>query len=260
MRAPIACAHRCVPPGTVHVDERHRWLRSMQRHDPAAKRGGLQQRGIVKLLAEAPALVGWRDCELPERPGLWLSQKLNFGCGIRPGQRYGCHDLATKLADEADAACDAFLGVGHRLVCCPVPQTACSVRRISRVNELSQRVQIIRCRNAPYVQVLGHVAVPSNVKLRGVPLTDSERSPKAWIFTKLQNRHETARPFERHVRHLILLCPQLFWKIGIAVSIMILARDIHEARAIAADGRVVREVFGGMTPCAPLISTGADLH
>ncbi len=39
-----------------------------------------------------------------------------------------------------------------------------------------------------------------NVKLRGGPFTDSERSPKAWIFTKLQNRHETARPFERHVR------------------------------------------------------------
>jgi len=39
-----------------------------------------------------------------------------------------------------------------------------------------------------------------NVKLRGVPFTDGERSPKTWIITKLQNRQEAARPFERHVR------------------------------------------------------------
>ena len=123
----------------------------MQRHDSAAKRGGLQQRGIVKLLAEAPTLVGWRDSELPERPGLWLSQKLNLGCWIRPGQRYGGDDFATELADEADAACDAFLGVGHRLVRCPISQTACGVGRIRRVNQLSQRVQIVLCRNAPHV-------------------------------------------------------------------------------------------------------------
>ncbi len=74
MRAPIACAHLCVPPRPVHVDERHCWLRSMQCHDPAAKRGGLKQCSIVKLLAEATALVGWRDRELPERPGVWVSQ------------------------------------------------------------------------------------------------------------------------------------------------------------------------------------------
>ena len=165
MRAPIACANLYVPPRAVHVDERHCWLRSMQRHDLAAKRGGLQQRGIVELLAEAPALVEWRDCELAERPGVWLAQELDFGCWIWPGQRDGCDDLATELTeltDEADSARDAFLGVGHRLVRCPIPQAAGSVGRIRRVNKLSQRVQVVRCRNAPYVEMIGHVPVPSN--------------------------------------------------------------------------------------------------
>jgi hypothetical protein len=37
------------------------------------------------------------------------------------------------------------------------------VGRIRRVNKLSQRVQVVRCRNAPYVEVIGHVPVPSNV-------------------------------------------------------------------------------------------------
>lgn len=40
----------------------------------------------------------------------------------------------------------------------------------------------------------------ANGKLRGLPFTDGDRSPKAWIIRKLQNRHDTARPFERHVR------------------------------------------------------------
>jgi hypothetical protein len=36
------------------------------------------------------------------------------------------------------------------------------VGRIRRVNKLSQRVQVVRCRNAPYVEMVGHVPVPSN--------------------------------------------------------------------------------------------------
>ena len=170
MRTPIACANLYVPPRAVHVDERHCWLRSMQRHDLAAKRGGLQQRGIVELLAEAPALVEWRDCELAERPGVWLAQELDFGCWIWPGQRDGCDDLATELPDEANSTRDAFLGFGHRLVRCPIPQAAGSVGRIRRVNKLSQRVQVVRCRNAPYVEMIGHVPVPSNVGRNRRPL------------------------------------------------------------------------------------------
>ena len=180
MRAPIACANLYVPPRAVHVDERHRWLRSMQRHDLAAKRGGLQQRGIVELLAEAPALVEWRDCELAERPGVWLAQELDFGCWIWPGQRDGCDDLATELPDEANSTRDAFLGFGHRLVRCPIPQAAGSVGRIRRVNKLSQRVQVVRCRNAPYVEMIGHVPVPSNAKMTGPP-TQAAKPPPAVV-------------------------------------------------------------------------------
>jgi len=113
MRAPVACAYLCVTPRAVHVDERHCWLRSMQRHDPTAKRRGFPQRGIVKLLAEALALVGRCNGELPERPRCGLSQKRNFGGWIRSGQRDGCDNFATEFANEADAARDALLGVCH---------------------------------------------------------------------------------------------------------------------------------------------------
>jgi hypothetical protein len=39
------------------------------------------------------------------------------------------------------------------------------VGRIRRVNKLSQRVQVVRCRNAPYVEMIGHVPVPSNARV-----------------------------------------------------------------------------------------------
>jgi len=162
VRAPIARANLGIPPRAVHIDERHCWLRSMECHDLAAKDGGLQQRGIVKLLAEAPAFVGRRDGKLAERPRVWLAQEFDFGGWVGPGQRDSGDDFAIELANEADAARDAFLGVGHRLVRCPIPQAAGSVGRIRRVNKLSQRVQVVRCRNAPYVEMIGHVLVPSN--------------------------------------------------------------------------------------------------
>ena len=73
---------------------------------------------------------------------------------IWPGQRDSCDDFATDLANEADAAGNALLGVSHRLVRCPVAQAACSVRRICSVNELSKRVQIVRCGNASHVQMV----------------------------------------------------------------------------------------------------------
>ena len=167
MRAPIARANLRIPPRAVHIDERHCWLRSMECHDLAAKDGGLQQRGIVKMLAETPAFVGWRDGKLAERPREWLAQEFDFGGWVGPGQRDSCDDFAIELANEADAARDALLGVGHRLVRCPIAQAAGSVGRIRRVNELSQRVQVIRCRNGPYVEMIGHVLVPSNVRING---------------------------------------------------------------------------------------------
>jgi hypothetical protein len=122
----------------------------MQCHDLTAKRRGLQQRSVVKLLAEAPSLVGWCNGELTERPRMWL----DLGIRVWPGQRDGCDDFTTDLANEADSAGDAFLGVGHRLVRCPVAQAACSVRRIRSVNELSKRVQIVRCGNGSDVQMV----------------------------------------------------------------------------------------------------------
>lgn len=118
----------------------------------------------MDLPAEAPALVDWRDCELAERPGVGFAQELDLGFWIWPGQRDGCDDLAADLPDEADPARDAFLGVGHRLVRCPIPQAAGSMGRIRSVNQLSQRVQIVRCSNAPYVKLIGHVPVPPSVR------------------------------------------------------------------------------------------------
>lgn len=154
MRSPVACANLRVPPRTVHVDERHCWLCSMQCHDLAAKRGGLQQRDIVKLLAEAPALAGWRNGELSERPRMRLAEKFDFGRGIGSGQRDGGDDFTTDLANQADTARNALLGVGHRLVRCPVAQAARGVWSIRSVDELGKRMQIICFRNAPDVQVV----------------------------------------------------------------------------------------------------------
>ena len=167
MRAPVTYADLCVAPRTVHVDKRHCRLRSMQRHDSAAKRGGLAKRGIMKQPAEALAFVRWRNRELPERPRLRLSEELNLGGWIGPSQCDGSDDFATKLANKANAARDAFLGIGDRLVGGPIAQTARGVGRIRGVNELGQRMQVIRCRYAPHVELLGHVAVPSNVELTG---------------------------------------------------------------------------------------------
>jgi len=126
----------------------------MQCHDLATKRRGLQQCSVVKLLADAPAPVGWRNSELAEGPRMRLTKKVDFGLRIWPGQRDSCDDFATDLANEADAAGDAFLGVGHRLVRCPVAQAACSVRSIRSVNERSERVQIVRCGSASHVQLV----------------------------------------------------------------------------------------------------------
>jgi hypothetical protein len=154
MRAPIARTYFGVPPRAVHVDERHRWLCSMQCHNLAAKRRGLQQRSVVKLLADAPALVGGCNGELTERPRMWLAKKVDLGMRVWPGQCDGCDDFATDLANEADAAAYAFLGVSHRLLRCPVAQPACSVKRIRSVDELSKRVQIVRCGNASHVQMV----------------------------------------------------------------------------------------------------------
>ena len=55
----------------------------MECHDLAAEDGGLQQRGIVKLLAEAPAFVGWRDGKLAERASREAEEILSG----RPGNR-----------------------------------------------------------------------------------------------------------------------------------------------------------------------------
>jgi hypothetical protein len=108
----------------------------MQCHDFAAMRSGLQQRGIVNLLAEASALVKWRDSELAKRPRTGLAQKFDFGGWVWPGQRDGSDYRATELTNEADPARNAFLGVGDRLVSCPIAQAVCGVRRVRIVNEL----------------------------------------------------------------------------------------------------------------------------
>ncbi len=58
----------------------------------------------------------------------------------------GSDDFATKLANKANAARDAFLGIGDRLVGGPITQTARGVGRVRGVNKLGQRMQVIRCR------------------------------------------------------------------------------------------------------------------